>query len=764
MSAPSLIKRHLSHGRFVAAANVAKSLLASDAAGEAASLLLEVRQEQGWFADAILLARERFNIALPATRSNCIAALRLHVSLIFSGARPDPSLRSMRAIASTARSLCDQWLGGLAAEMIAINLRYTAATGDKGQDDDAIALMRAAVRLYSEAGDARAALLASLRLAAAAPGENAADSALLWSRLKAESNESVLHPLLLAMRLQRISSAPAAASEEELGQFIAACDAAGAPVFRGRALWQKALAAFERGAWDAPSIAGAREVFRAEEAFLDLAGMCNEVANRTFAMGRFAAACNAAEEARDVSKAMPFPHGEGSARIALASALVYLGKPAEAAAEFERVATLPERFKQNEYLSLLPHVGLLIQLQQPELAETQARLYVRELQRGGPSVALSLALDYLANANIALRRWPEVFTSLEQGAAVDEKLGDLVAAIGKRTEIAYWRFTQPWLAKQPIPADIAADCEQVFQEAEAKLSVMASNKAELQLLTVMQKRGTLLMALRKAGEAIAVFRTVAEKGALLGSRVHELNAHVQLGLLLHHQGRNGDEAAARAAQHELDRALAMHRETGAAGAIANVAYLAGANERVLAHLSLGRPDEEEARAHFERSANLLYESEDCLSSLLLTYSEPGVEASELARIALHGNWKKVYDIAVELFLDDLGDAASALEWSERWKARALSVTLGAQALSPPAGVPSEWIEKEQAALAAMSRAKEYGSLAEARRSLEREWNRLGTLPQANEYLALRRGTAIAFDELVALLGAEAAPDLKTSRR
>lgn len=59
VSALDLAREYLMYGRFAAADAVARSLLAADCARDAAALLLELRIEQGWFADAAQLARER---------------------------------------------------------------------------------------------------------------------------------------------------------------------------------------------------------------------------------------------------------------------------------------------------------------------------------------------------------------------------------------------------------------------------------------------------------------------------------------------------------------------------------------------------------------------------------------------------------------------------------------------------------------------------------------------------------------------------------
>ncbi|HEY0142940.1 MAG TPA: hypothetical protein VGF48_18710 [Thermoanaerobaculia bacterium] len=64
---------------------------------------MEIRFEQGWMSDVAYLARERFRVALPGTRLDRAAALRMHVARVVSGAEPGEALQPMHGIAAAAR-------------------------------------------------------------------------------------------------------------------------------------------------------------------------------------------------------------------------------------------------------------------------------------------------------------------------------------------------------------------------------------------------------------------------------------------------------------------------------------------------------------------------------------------------------------------------------------------------------------------------------------------------------------------------------------
>lgn len=95
-------QEHLFHGRLRLAALHARDALACDDGSQAAVVLLRIRLEQGWFADAVQLASERFRVALPATQADGEAALRMHLARVCAGAEAEPALRAMRAVGSFA--------------------------------------------------------------------------------------------------------------------------------------------------------------------------------------------------------------------------------------------------------------------------------------------------------------------------------------------------------------------------------------------------------------------------------------------------------------------------------------------------------------------------------------------------------------------------------------------------------------------------------------------------------------------------------------
>jgi hypothetical protein len=140
--------------------------------------------------------------------------------------------------------------------------------------------------------------------------------------------------------------------------------------------------------------------------------------------------------------------------------------------------------------------------------------------------------------------------------------------------------------------------------------------------------------------------------------------------------------------------------------------------------------------------------------MLFAFDEPGVEQSEATRMGMHARWRKVYNLAIEFFLDDAQDAISAFEWSERWRGRAFAVMLGNGKVAAPEGVPDDWLRREREAIAALMNARTYVCALAARQELDLAWALLRTSPAAVSYVALRSGSAITFEELRALLASE----------
>jgi tetratricopeptide (TPR) repeat protein len=744
------VRDHLFYGRPRIAAAHAQELLASDDAAAAAGVLLQVRIEQGWFRDAVQLARERFRLTLPATHLDCAALICMHTGRVWSGAEVHDPLREMEAVAAAARDRGDRRLEALAEESIARTLLLESQVAGGVNAAGAPDRYRRAIRLYREAGDQRVSLAVALHLANALLATDREAAAQLFSAVAETAAAEGLQPLVRAAQL-RAHAAQVLIPGSDLESVAAESGEHDGPLGLARAFRHKTTVAFARGRYDAASANEARTMFRAEGALLDLVGFCSDVAERTFAMGDFAKAADAAREALDTCAVMPFPFGESNSRLMLASALLHLGRLVEAAAEHERIEAIPARYRRNRRLDVLPLIGFFLQVRQPERARRAALQYLSEIDASAPSPELSIALHYLANANVALRRWPDVLDALQRSAAIDEALGDAVSAAMKRIELADWSVQLHALAKAAPPADTIEAALRVYDEEEAALRAISSRDAAGMRMRLHQSRAMTFQAAQLSDRALSELTRFAKLARELGSRVHEINSRTQAGLILHDLGRRGDPGAARRAQEHLDVALTMTMAATASDAVANAAYLAAANERVLARFAASN---DEAHAHLARALSLLRQADERIAQLQMQYVEPGAEAAQQARIAIHGAWKKVYDIAVELSLVDLGDAIETFVWSEKWKGRALAVSLGLRPLSHPEGVSAELLDRERLAVDKLARASSYAALVSARDRLADMWSELAALPAAAEYVALRTGRPIMFHELAALLSAE----------
>ncbi|HEY0142937.1 MAG TPA: hypothetical protein VGF48_18695 [Thermoanaerobaculia bacterium] len=105
----------------------------------------------------------------------------------------------------------------------------------------------------------------------------------------------------------------------------------------------------------------------------------------------------------------------------------------------------------------------------------------------------------------------------------------------------------------------------------------------------------------------------------------------------------------------------------------------------------------------------------------MRYVEPGAEAAQNARIALHGQWAKVYELAFELSPFDQTDPAEAFPWVEKWKGRAFAVTLGVRLLPVPSGIPEQILSAERNAIEALTNAVTFEEIAGARDRLLEAW-------------------------------------------
>lgn len=331
-------RNHHFAGRLRTAAAASLELLASDATREAAALLLQVRIDQGWFGDAVLLTRERFRCALPANYEDGAAVLRMHLARIFAGAETGDALRGMYTVQASALAAGDLRLQAFAAETIAkSSIASLQLSGSSEPADTFGDLYRRACALYDAVHDRRSRLTTMLQFANALLPRDRKTATDLLNQVIAEAADPDLQPLLLHARLRL-----APLQDVDLDTLIRQFDDLESPLGRARVLRQKVARAAAGGVPDQAAAAAALTIFREESALLDLVGFSAGLAEKAFALGHFAATADAARESLAVARAMPFPYGQANARLMLASALHYQGKFLEAAAQYERIMALPE--------------------------------------------------------------------------------------------------------------------------------------------------------------------------------------------------------------------------------------------------------------------------------------------------------------------------------------------------------------------------------------------------------------------------------------
>lgn len=743
-----LAKEHLVHGRLRLAGAAAMNLLASDSATAAASLLLQIRFEQGWMGDVAQLARERFLVAFPATHHDRAAALRMHVAHVVAGGAPAEALRPMYAIQEAARNAADLRLQALALELIGKTSLIALRLGESAEPAHIFhALYRRAIELHRHLGDHEAAIGTALHLASAIAADDSHEAAALLRAAVSEAAALGRPHLVLQARLKILALDQDLPAEEveEIASEAARLDL---PLMRARALARRVNRQLDHGNFDADAVKSIAAMFEAERSRIDLHELWRDVARKTYALGHFAAAIAAARESVAAAVAIPFPYGEIGARTILSAALQEHGELLQSAVEDETIRMSPPQHRPRLRMNELLSAGFLTHVKQSERAARRAAAVADQLQPGNPA-DWSAALHYLAIANVDLGRWEIVLAALEKSIAGDEAGGDWLGAASKRIELATWRVKAHWRRDRFIPPEVLEKALHELEADEQRLTSARTPEAERVLMFLHQARSMAFQAAgrtAKALESLVVFGAMAER---LGSRVHIRNFHTQAGLILHELAQRGHAAAATIAQPHLDEALRQWKETASADKIANAAYLAAANERLLS-----RRDPAGAAQHLARARELLHEADRHIAQLQMQYVEPGAEAAQNARIALHGQWSKVYELAVELSLVDLNDAAEAFTWVEKWKGRAFAVALGIRRLPVPAGLPNDILDAERAALEALTHAGTFRDLAEARDRLLGVWAELAMIPGAAEYADLRAGRAVSFGELAALLAEE----------
>jgi tetratricopeptide (TPR) repeat protein len=428
------------------------------------------------------------------------------------------------------------------------------------------------------------------------------------------------------------------------------------------------------------------------------------------------------------------PEDEAVVRIGLATTLKYKGDYTGAFAQLERVFDLPSLPPDIEQRAVDALASLHLEVGQFD--------HVHDIATAQPN-ASTLALAALAHFVGGDAR--AGYTAVEREIDLATTSGDPVRAFKRRAQLELWRslaFLRP--GSSVASADIVARSLDVLDQCARDLASIASTESHAAAFEVSEYRGILLQAGGDLEGAAAAMRE-AVRGADMTGTVDQRARRRQILLvnLLAH-ALQGNVAAAQEAIHVLDALFAILINRDSPVGLAAAARLAALIERQRGRLTKDYQCYRSAIAWLEHA-------DRWLAMVRTRYWHPGAAATDAARREVRTLARACASLAVEILAKDLQAPAELFEWAERTKATALAELLVGTAIEPPAGASPDLITSERDALGALTAATTFTQAWEAQRALDQAWNTLDRVPDADEYVALRRGRTMRYAELRSLL-------------
>lgn len=218
-------------------------------------------------------------------------------------------------------------------------------------------------------------------------------------------------------------------------------------------------------------------------------------------------------------------------------------------------------------------------------------------------------------------------------------------------------------------------------------------------------------------------------------------------VLLLARGLRGDAAALDAAAQFVDEMFPFLLQSETAAGLAEAALIAARVDEARGNTRSDAAAYASAVAWFEKA-------DRWFRSARRETRTPTTERTDATQIAGAGSAAVVAVRAIRILLKHLIEPTAAFDWTERAKARALSELVGMGPLAPPAGVAAGLLANEARAIAQLAAADTHHEVWPAHAALEQAWEELAGDPAAGAYVAVRRGTAMSYPEVQALLAVE----------
>jgi tetratricopeptide (TPR) repeat protein len=746
-------------GQLVTAIVKAQTVTSSeDLAQKAQLLLVRCLLEQGRFRQAQNICRKVLE-TLPLY-SELAWQIRLWQGFlqIYLAGNIDPILKESQTILTKNQNLRLKALAqdlrgrGLAIALVC-NLAPTSA------ESEAKNLVSEAASNYNNLGDTDAALASLLKLGQLyllfTPNPDTAKSIFQRARDKAREVNNIVRQTEAVLRLAEVDfdntlTQRAVNPEIELDltlyqQAMTSYESVGHALGPADVLLSLGSRMIKAGFDGSNAVQQAIQIYRQQDNFNGLFKALTDLSTWYLQQGQINQSLDCRQEAERFAQQMDFPLAQATANLGIGDHYFRTGDYARALAACERV----------EELTTIPSVSAMQGLNLantytfmnlPDRAEKVCSRAIKTLEKAGYSKSLSLAYFILGNVLSSKGDWIQAIDVWRKGLTIDETCKYRFEQAEKLKCIAQATVMQHHLnCSSPVDDTTYAQAMALYSQAIDLLKAIANNEATAAIAGTYQLQGQTSIVCGRYLDSISYLEHARNSYAEIGLATQTAITDALLGLACHDLGNRGYPQFYTEATRCCSQALEYFQNNKMREMswkirfyLADIAFMQ----------SFRSQTSSEQQKYWEEAARRLEEAAADIELVRGNFIEVDRVAGEIARLGLVSDKEKVYTFAIKLYHSYFKLTSITFNWLERLKGRAFLDSLALTPLAPPPINDEKLLEREREILVIINRASTQTEVVELSDRLHTLWEQMvKTNLAASEYVSLRRGLPLTFDEL-----------------
>lgn len=464
--------------------------------------------------------------------------------------------------------------------------------------------------------------------------------------------------------------------------------------------------------------------------------------------GRTAEALHCHQQAVKVAEKMCFPLGQATGYMGIGDYFYRTGDYARALGAYEKTEILAA-FSAVRAMLNLALANAYISMNLHDRAEVTCREAIETLRLSGPNERLSLAYYILGNIQASNGDWAVAIATWKDGLAVDKSINNRHGQAEKLQCIAQATVMQHYLpGGLPIPDLAYKEATALYTQAIVLLKEIGDQQAAAAIASIHQLLGQTAVTCGHFLDALQYLEQARNGYAAIGLAMQTATTDVLLGLLCHDLGGRVAPDLYAEAERCQERALNYFKEAGMLEMTWKVRFYS-------AHTAFRRSllaiNSDEQQAYWQNATERLEEAAVDIEMVRGRFIEVDLIARENARLGLVNDKEKVYAFAIQMYFLYLKNTKSAFNWLERLKGRVFLDALSLTPLRSPVLTDTTLIDSEKGLMKDLKNASSQNQVVDLNKRLHVLWDRMATDPAATEYMTLRRGEPVNWENIRVLL-------------